>query len=359
MIKKMLLATCLFIVQISAATAATTGEDGHLMQRMVTVHETEQDPPAPDTYAEDTWPAEEAEQPVEEQPWELPLEEAADEGEADKPAEERRIGIVTLQSGNLNVRSGPSLDDDIIGKLPNGSVVTVLEDLGEWVSIPHDGSVAYVSRPYLRFKNVSDNVGGKVIVLDPGHGGRDPGAVLKDGTREIDIVWDYTIKAKAALEEAGYVVHLTRDKDRSCVEYKRNQEDLACRAEFAGKVGGDIFISIHADANPVKSFRGTVTFYNARSDYDGVQNPFPEASKRLAQLVQSHVQPAMGSRDRGTENKNYYVNRMNTVPSVLLELAVLTNNNDLKLLKNSKRQDAVAAALVKAIDLYFQTVDDR
>lgn len=283
--------------------------------------------------------------------------EAGEDGEeaSDEPEEEQWIGVVTLTSGNLNVRSGPSLEDDIIGKLPNGTVIPVLEQLSEWVSIPYGSGIAYVSKPYLQLKKVDKSSGGKVIVLDPGHGGKDPGAILKDGTRETDIIWPFVEKAKAALESAGYVVHLTRDKNNSCVEYKRNQEDLACRAEFASKVGGDIFISIHADANPVKSFRGTVTFYNARSDYDGRQNPFPEESKRLAQLVQTQVQPVIGSKDRGIQNRNYYVNRMNTVPSVLLELAVLTNNNDLKLLKNSKRQDAFAEALVKAVDLYFQT----
>lgn len=334
MIKKLLLATCLFIAQISVATAVMAG-----------------DPPADDVSL-----AEVGDQP---------LVQAEDQAEADKPSPSestRRIGIVTLQSGNLNVRSGPSINHQIIGKLPNGSVVSVLEEYDEWALVSHPNGAngeAYVSKPYLRLFNAGERDSDKVIVLDPGHGGRDPGAVLKDGTREIDIVWEYATRAKTALEEVGYVVHLTRDKDRSCMEYKRNHDDLACRIELAEKVGGDIFISLHADANPVKSFRGTVTFYNARSDYDGKQNPFPEESKRLAELVQSHVQPAMGSKDRGIENKNYYVNRMNTMPSVLVELAVLTNSNDLKLLKNSKRQDAVAEALVNAVDLFFQTGGDQ
>lgn len=375
MIKKLLLATCLFIAQFSVATAVTAGDPG--ADRASIAAASAVAPLAADgasvaassfaltLYAEDDASfadgslAEDGKLPSED--GELSSARAEDQAKADKPSitePVRRIGIVTLQSGNLNVRSGPSLDHEIIGKLPNGSVVTVLETYDEWALIAHENGAnktAYVSKPYLRLFEAGDKESGKVVVLDPGHGGRDPGAVLKDGTREIDIVWDYAIKAKAALEEAGYIVHLTREKDRSCMEYTRNHDDLACRIELAEKVGGDIFISLHADANPVSSFRGTVTFYNARSDYDGKQNPFPEESKRLAQLVQSHVQPAMGSRDRGIENKNYYVNRMSTMPSVLVELAVLTNKNDLKLLKSSKRQDAVAEALVKAVDLYFQT----
>lgn len=356
MIKKTLLRTLLAVSLIAsqpvvAANAADARPDRHAA--IATASET---PPASEEVAQDGHPSVQAAEPGADEP------SAGRSGEADKPGEadgERWIGIVTLTSGNLNVRKGPSLNDDIIGKLPNGTVIPVLEQYEEWVSIPYGSGIAYVSKPYLRLKKVSGHGGNKVIVLDPGHGGKDSGAYLKDGTREADLVWEYAAKAKEALEAAGYVVYLTRDKDSSCVDYKNNnREDLACRAEFAAKVGGDIFISIHADANPVKSFRGTVTFYNARSDYDGHQNPYPEESKRLAKLVQTQVQPVIGSRDRGIENKNYYVNRMNTVPSVLLELAVLTNSNDLKLLKNNKRKAAVAEALVKAVDLYFQTESD-
>lgn len=265
------------------------------------------------------------------------------------------IGIVTLTSGNLNVRQGPSIEDEIIGKLPNGSIIEIIEQFDEWVSIPHNGTVAYVSKPYVRIhQGTLPEKSGKVIVLDPGHGGKDPGAVAKDKTYESDLVWEYAAKAQESLEKAGYTVYLTRTKDNSCIDYKKSQEDLACRVALAEKVGGDIFISIHADSNPVKSFRGTVTFYNARDDFDGVQNPYPQESKLLAELVQGQVQPIMGSRNRGIDNRNYFVNRKSTVPSVLIELAVMSNDSDLKLLKQDKRKDNFAKALTTAVDLYFQ-----
>lgn len=265
------------------------------------------------------------------------------------------IGIVTLTSGNLNVRKGPSTDHEIIGKLPNGSIIEIIEQYEEWVSIPHNGTIAYVSKPYVTIQEGSlPEKSGKVVVLDPGHGGRDPGAVAKDKTYESDLVWEYAVKAQEALENAGYTVYLTRTKDNSCTEYKKSHEDLACRLAFAKKVKGDIYISIHADSNPVKSFRGTVTFYNARNDLDGAQNPYPQESKKLAELVQGQVQPAIGSRNRGIDNRNFYVNRNAAMPSVLLELAVMSNESDLKLLKQEKRMNNVAAALTTAVDLYFQ-----
>lgn len=277
-------------------------------------------------------------------------------GTADSEEQVRVIGTVKLTSGNLNIRKGPTLKDEVIGKLPNGSRVEVLEQMDEWVKIPYQGSSAYVSKPYLVLSKeiIKPSAGAqRVIVLDPGHGGKDPGAIASDKTYESVLVWGYAVAAKEALEQAGYAVLLTRDEKNSCTNYKSIYDELGCRAEFAGKSGGHLHISLHADANPSKKFRGTVTFYNARKDLDGHQNPFPQESKRLAELVHSHVQPVVGSSDRGIDNKNYYVNRMNTVPSVLIELGVMTNADDLKLLKSASMPKKVAAALRQAVDQYF------
>ncbi len=285
--------------------------------------------------------------------------EAADQSDsaaADDEVQERLVGTVKLTSGNLNIRKGPTLEDEVIGKLPNGSRVEVLEQLDEWVKIPYQGTSAYVSKPYLVIakETIKPNAGAsKIIVLDPGHGGKDPGAIASDKTYESTLVWGYAVKAKEVLEKSGYTVIMTRDEKNSCTDYKSIYDELDCRSGLANKVGGHLYISLHADANPSKNFRGTVTFYNARNDLDGYQNPFPQESKRLAELIQSQVQPTVGSKDRGVDNKNYYVNRMNTVPSVLIELGVMTNAEDLKLLKSKSMPEKVAVALRKALDQYF------
>jgi N-acetylmuramoyl-L-alanine amidase len=272
------------------------------------------------------------------------------------------IGTVKLSSGNLNIRKGPSIEEEIIGKLPNDSEVEVLEQTDEWATIAHNGSRGFVSLQFLTVAQVNANANTKpdtnlgikkIIVLDPGHGGKDPGAIANDGTYESVLVWQYTLNAKKSLEESGYIVYLTRNEKSSCMPYKKIYDELDCRATFSEKVKGDIFISIHADSNPSKKFRGTVTFYNNRDDLDGKINPFSKESKNLAQSIQSYVQPVMGSTDRGIQNKNYYVNRMNSVPSVLIELGVLTNASDLEILKNNKMQDKFAGSLVNAVDQYF------
>ncbi|MEX2414753.1 MAG: N-acetylmuramoyl-L-alanine amidase [Paenibacillaceae bacterium] len=274
------------------------------------------------------------------------------------PSELIWIGTVKLSSGNLNIRKGPSIEEEIIGKLPNESEIEVLDQSDEWATISHNGSTGYVSLQYLTIAQVNANTVTnlgikKIVVLDPGHGGKDPGAIAKDGTYESVLVWQYTMKAKKSLEQSGYIVHLTRSEKNSCMSYKKIYDELDCRATFSKKVKGDIFISIHADANPSKKFRGTVVFYNDRDDLDGHINPFSKESKSLAHSIHSNVQPVIGSTDRGVRNKNYYVNRMNSVPSVLIELGVLTNASDLKILKDKKMQDKFSVALVKAVDQYF------
>jgi N-acetylmuramoyl-L-alanine amidase len=270
------------------------------------------------------------------------------------------IGTVKLESGNLNVRKGPSTKEEIIGKLPSQSKVEVLEQSAEWATISHNGTTGYVSLEYLNVAKtkvdtkINTNLGyKKVIVLDPGHGGKDPGAIVKGSIYESKLVWQYASKAKEALENSGYIVYLTRTEKNSCTSYKQVHDELDCRISLVEKVKGDIYISLHADANPSSKFRGTVTFYNDRNDLDGNINPFAKESKRLAQFVQSKVQPVIGSKDRGVTNQNYYVNRMNTVPSVLVELGVMTNAADLKILNNKNNIDKVSLALVKAVDQYF------
>lgn len=277
--------------------------------------------------------------------------------EPDEQLVEKWIGTIVVENANLNIRKGPSISDEIVGKLQNGTKVEIVEQFDEWVKIPYNGSVAYISKPFVTISRVlvkPSKEKKKIIVLDPGHGGIDSGAKAIDGTHESTLVWTYTTKAKEMLEKAGYNVYLTRSEKNSCTKYKKVEEELACRSAIPAKVNADIYISIHADANKNKNFRGTVTFYNGRNDYDGNQNPYPENSKLLANLIHSQVQPIIGSNDRGVKNDNYYVTRMNSVPSVLIELACLTNAADLKLLKNSKKPEQFAAALTKAIGEYYQ-----
>ena len=87
-----------------------------------------------------------------------------------------------------------------------------------------------------------------IIVIDPGHGGKDPGCIGKGGTKEKTVVLSVAKKLKSALDSAGYKTFLTRSSD--------NFLKLAERSEFAEKKRADLFISLHANANPSKNVRG-------------------------------------------------------------------------------------------------------
>src|SRR5690606_41354365 len=77
----------------------------------------------------------------------FPTRRSSDLAESDSDEQVRMVGTVKLTSGNLNIRKGPTIKDDVIGKLPNGSRVEVLEQLEDWVKIPYQGASAYVSKP--------------------------------------------------------------------------------------------------------------------------------------------------------------------------------------------------------------------
>lgn len=282
--------------------------------------------------------------------------------EAESAQEISRNGIT---DDRLIIRQQISMAERVAGHLKN-LTATMAGTMPEWAQLPSSSSFLYLSNQYAELKqpqltpeNVAtdeesnNTIPPKIVVLDPGHGGIDPGAVVSEDIFEKDIVYEYARMAEENLAQSGYTVYMTRGADSSCTTKYTYKKELACRSAFADTVNGDIFISIHADANPLESYRGTVTFYNARNDLDGKRNPYPEQSKALAEWVHQYVQPAMESVDLGVQNKNYYVNRINTVPSVLIELGVMTNSDDLELLISTSKPARFAEALTRAVDQYF------
>lgn len=150
---------------------------------------------------------------------------------------------------------------------------------------------------------------GYTIVLDPGHGGADPGARGASGaTWEKYNAWFVALDAKALLEAAGARVVLTRNGD----EYVT----LAERVELARRHGAAMFISIHNDWNQNAALRGVTTYY------------YHEASLRLANALQAELVRRLGTRDVGVLRQPFYVLRMNSIPAVLVELGFLSNRED-------------------------------
>ena len=221
---------------------------------------------------------------------------------------------------------------------------------------------------------------GKVIVLDAGHGGDDPGAV-NGHLKEKNIVLSIVQKAGKELQGRGYKVYYTRSKDKFI--------NLRDRTKYANDKAADLFISIHANAAPNKakaaSMRGIETFFlsparserskNAaalenKSDVDEM-NYFSKqtflnflnrekiiASNKLAIDVQREVLAQAKTvipktADGGVREAPFWVLVGALMPAVLVEVGYITHPSEGELINNSKYQDALANGLADGIDVYF------
>ena len=173
------------------------------------------------------------------------------------------------------------------------------------------------------------------VVIDPGHGGSDPGAIW-NGTEEKDLNLAVARKVRALLEEEeGIQVLMTREEDAFVALYDR--------AEFANEKGADLFLSIHANAlENNHDYEGIMTFYH-KGDRRG---------KELAELVQSAVLKETDGKDRGSREEDYVVIRETKAPACLLEMGFMTTQPELDRLRDPNYQDRIAAGIVQGILTY-------
>ncbi|WP_207857013.1 N-acetylmuramoyl-L-alanine amidase family protein [Lucifera butyrica] len=185
---------------------------------------------------------------------------------------------------------------------------------------------------------------GKVIVLDPGHGGSDPGAIGPGKTMEKTITLAVSLKVKALLEKAGAKVIMTRQSDRDV--YKPGDtavEELSARASVANRNKADIFVDVHINSFVNPDVGGTATYYYEKTPYDLI----------LAQTIQSNLIHDGGLENRGVHAANFYVLKHTVMPSVLAELAFISNPKEENLLNEPDFQQKMAQGIVKGIDDFF------
>lgn len=216
--------------------------------------------------------------------------------------------------------------------------------------------------------------GRRTIVVDAGHGGRDPGALGATGTREKDVVLHCALMLRDALEHRGYRVALTRDGDRFV--------ELEDRVRFAREQHADLFISIHADASPNRETTGASVYTLSESGANRAQNMMAsqnwdldlgnarapvardilvdlaqrETTNRSAQFAQlviprlSEVAPLVRNTHR---NAGFFVLLAPDVPAVLIETGFLSNAADERRLADPRARDRMAGAMAEAVDAYF------
>jgi len=170
---------------------------------------------------------------------------------------------------------------------------------------------------------------GHVVAIDPGHGGRDPGAIGPSGLREADVTLDISLRVRDLLMRDGVRNIILRDSDVTV--------ELADRPRLARNAGATIFVSIHANANGRATVNGSETYF------------LTPQSLALAQMIQDELGIVLGLPSRGIKTANFLVLRDSGVPSVLVESAFISNADDEARLRDAAFRQRIAAAIHKGI----------
>ncbi|WP_158454080.1 N-acetylmuramoyl-L-alanine amidase [Paenibacillus durus] len=267
-----------------------------------------------------------------------------------------RSSTAIVTAGSLRIRSGPGTGYDVIGSLAARDAVTVLSRRSGWLNIRTEGgAIGWVAEPYVTAgasaapaagirrtsssaaasRPASASLRGKRIVVDPGHGGDDPGMIgTTYGTMEKDLNLQTALYLHDDLEAAGARVTMTRTRDDE-------RPSLSARSELAQSVSADAFISIHFNSSP-KKISGTLTFFYSESD-----------DLKLARAIENRLGEGIALKSNGVSFGDYHILRTNETPAALVELGFLTNPDDESIVRRASYQRKAAQAIAEGIADYL------
>lgn len=188
---------------------------------------------------------------------------------------------------------------------------------------------------------------GKVIYLDPGHGGSDPGAVYGN-IYEANLNLEIALKTQKELEKQGAIVYLTRygDYDLSVKNAQlRKRSDLSRRANAINKSLCDMYLSIHLNADSDTTWRGAQVFFD-----DVNKN-----NVKLAEIMQKTFKKNLNTNRKYKQITNQYMYRRINRLGVLLEVGFISNSNERYLLQKEEYQEKIAKTITEGINNYFNT----
>ena len=188
---------------------------------------------------------------------------------------------------------------------------------------------------------------GRVIVIDPGHGGSDSGAIGPTGVMEKSITLRVGNELRRLLTQEGATVIMTRTTDKE-VSPKRSKatdiEELQARCDVANKQNADIFVSIHMDSFTNDAAKGTTGYYYSLGN---------KRSRLLADKIRVGVIDQLGTQSRGTQSSNFYVVKHTDMPATLVELAFISNKSEEKLMNSEEGIKKAAQGIADGIADYF------
>ncbi|UPW83724.1 N-acetylmuramoyl-L-alanine amidase [Lysinibacillus sp. Ag94] len=247
------------------------------------------------------------------------------------------LGRVTVD--NLNIRQEANATSAVVSKLKKGDYVKVNSINGYWAQVTYQGQTGYVHKSYLKLLNQSGNpLKDRIIIIDPGHGGSDPGTSYGSIT-EKDITLKVSTLVKGKLEAAGAKVLMPRTGDTFSPPQKH--------IDFAHDNYGEIFVSIHVNSADSTKAKGTETYY-AKTPGDMYQEDI-----ELATFVNNQIVKNVNMENRKVRQKNYTVVANTIIPSILVELGFLTNSEDRAKLTDDKYLELFAESIYKGILEYY------
>lgn len=187
---------------------------------------------------------------------------------------------------------------------------------------------------------------GKVIYLDPGHGGSDPGAVYKD-IEEQSINLKICEKLEEILTKQGAIVYLTRygDYDLSVNHtINRKRSDLSRRGNMINKSNCDMFLSIHLNAEETGRWRGAEAYYDPKN----------EENEKIAKIIQEQFKKKLYSNRSVKKTNDFYLQDRVDRPGVLLEVGFLSNASDRSMLTSNAYQTKIANTIAEGINIYLK-----
>ena len=260
---------------------------------------------------------------------------------AQKPAAEVKAPVASAQKPAATKASGPKV---IVIPKNNGDNNKATSQKGGKVTTKSDKvELPLAIKAKSKFRT-GGGIKDKIITLDPGHGGSDPGAIGASGIKEKQIALEISMRVKELLEKEGAKVFMTRTTDKDV--YAPNASDraeLQARVNVAEKHNSDLFLSLHINSSVNKSVGGFSSYYYPKTDND----------LKIAKTIQDKFAKNFGVDNLGVRQANFYVVKRCSMPATLLEMCFISNPKEEKLMKSKWFQKKTARLIVEGVKNYF------
>ena len=195
------------------------------------------------------------------------------------------------------------------------------------------------------------SIGTKIVVIDAGHGGPDPGAVGKTKILEKDVTLAVAKRVQVFIRQGGGKPVMVRDEDKDLGNtsglLKRKREDLAQRIQLAADAQADVYLSIHANSFPNEKLVGPQTFYHADS----------AEGRALALAIQQELNLVADGKRVAKANKDFFILKKANQAAVTVELGFLSNPAEEQLLNTPEYQQKLAWGIYQGLCNYFAKTD--